>query len=70
MACPDFEELERQGPGGHAATCEDCAALLEALASVDASLEAAYAGIAAPPDPRATLSSAARGPTPSGTYSA
>lgn len=49
MECPDFEELVRQGPGGHAAECEACGALLEALAVVDRSLEAAYAGISAPP---------------------
>jgi len=48
MACPDFEELVRQGPGGHAARCDACAALLEALADVDAALESAYGGMAAP----------------------
>lgn len=49
MACPDFETLVREGSKGHAAHCEDCAALLEALADVDAGLEAAFAGTAAPP---------------------
>ena len=49
MKCPDFETLLRQGPAGHAAGCEACAALLEALAEVDSRLEAAYAGISAPP---------------------
>jgi hypothetical protein len=55
MACPDFEELVRQGPGGHAAQCEDCAALLEALAEVDSRLTAAYAGISAPPSLAASV---------------
>jgi len=49
MSCPDFEDLVRQGPGGHASHCERCAALLEALAEVDTGLEAAYSGITAPP---------------------
>ena len=50
MACPDFETVVREGPGGHAAQCEKCAALLDALADVDASLETAFRGITAPPD--------------------
>jgi hypothetical protein len=49
MACPDFEELVRDGSGGHAMHCEECSALLEALAEVDSNLEAAYGGISAPP---------------------
>jgi len=49
MACPEFEELVRQGPGGHAAQCEECAALLEALAEVDAGMESAYEAVSAPP---------------------
>jgi hypothetical protein len=49
MACPDFEELLRQGGQGHAQHCEECRALLEALLDVDATLEAAFAGVAAPP---------------------
>jgi hypothetical protein len=49
MACPDFETLVREGPAGHAAHCEECAALLDALADVDAGLESAFAGTAAPP---------------------
>jgi hypothetical protein len=49
MACPEFEELLRQGEQGHAAHCEECRALLEALADVDATFEAAFAGVAAPP---------------------
>jgi hypothetical protein len=48
MACPEFEDLVRDG-GGHAAHCEECRALLEALADVDAALDAAFAGISAPP---------------------
>ncbi|HTT64244.1 MAG TPA: hypothetical protein VMG35_20475 [Bryobacteraceae bacterium] len=56
MACPDFEELVRQGAGGHAATCEECRALLEALADVDQAFETAFAGVSAPPG----LASAAR----------
>jgi predicted anti-sigma-YlaC factor YlaD len=49
MACPDFDELVRQGPGGHAAYCEDCRALLDAWAEVDDAFETAFAGVAAPP---------------------
>jgi hypothetical protein len=56
MACPDFAELIEQGPGGHAATCEACAARLEALAEVDACLAAAFGRISAPPE----LAAAAR----------
>ena len=49
MACPDFEQLVQEGPNGHAARCETCAALLDALREVDSGLETAYAGIHAPP---------------------
>ena len=49
MACPEFEDLVRDGSGGHAARCEDCRALLDALADVDAALESAFAGVSAPP---------------------
>ena len=49
MACPEWEDLVREGPGGHAAQCESCRALLEALADVDATFEAAFVGVAAPP---------------------
>jgi hypothetical protein len=49
MACPEFEDLVREGAGGHAARCEECRALLDALADVDAALEAAFAGVSAPP---------------------
>lgn len=48
MACPEFEELVREGAGGHAARCERCRALLEALAEVDAALEAEFVGVCAP----------------------
>ena len=49
MACPEFEDLVREGAAGHAARCEDCRALLDALADVDAAFEAAFAGVFAPP---------------------
>ncbi len=48
MPCPSFEELLRDG-GGHAARCERCRALLDAWSDADATLEAAFAGISAPP---------------------
>lgn len=50
MACPDFEELLREGPGGHASHCEKCAALLEAWTDVDASMQAAFGDVSAPPN--------------------
>lgn len=49
MACPEFETLVREGRSGHAARCERCAALLDALAEVDSTLEAAFGSISAPP---------------------
>jgi len=49
MACPDLEILVREGPGGHAAECEHCGALLEALAELDSTLEGAYGAVSAPP---------------------
>ena len=49
MACPDLEELLRQGSGGHAAQCEACRALLDSLAEVDATFETAFSGMEAPP---------------------
>jgi hypothetical protein len=49
MACPDFEDLAQGRAGDHAAHCEDCRALLDALADVDATFDAAFAGVAAPP---------------------
>ena len=49
MPCPDFEDLVNDRDGNHAAHCEDCRALLDAMADVDATLEAAFAGISAPP---------------------
>jgi predicted anti-sigma-YlaC factor YlaD len=48
MACPEFEDLIREGRQGHAAQCEDCRNLLDALAEVDATLESTFAGIQAP----------------------
>ncbi len=49
MACPEFEELLRQGGRDHAQHCEECRALLEALEDVDATFDTAFAGVAAPP---------------------
>ncbi|MGA2261150.1 MAG: hypothetical protein ABSH28_06930 [Acidobacteriota bacterium] len=49
MACPELEDLLSEGSGGHAAHCEECRALLEALAHVDATFDAAFAHISAPP---------------------
>ena len=49
MACPEFEDLVGEGAGGHAAPCERCRALLDALADVDGAFEAAFAGVSAPP---------------------
>ena len=54
MACPDFEDLLREG-GEHAAHCEHCRALLEAAADVDATLEGAFAGVSAPPELAASV---------------
>jgi len=48
MACPSLEDLLREGANGHAAQCQECRALLEAWADVDATFEAGFAGIAAP----------------------
>jgi hypothetical protein len=49
MACPELEDLLNEGSGGHAAHCEECRARLEALAHVEATFNAAFAHIAAPP---------------------
>jgi hypothetical protein len=49
MACPDFEDLVRGRAGDHATHCEECRALLDALVEVDATFDAAFAGISAPP---------------------
>jgi hypothetical protein len=49
MSCPEFEDLVREGASGHARHCEPCRALLEALADVDDTLDAAFAGVSAPP---------------------
>jgi thiol-disulfide isomerase/thioredoxin len=48
MGCPEFEDLLHEGSGGHASHCEKCRALLEALAQVEATLDAAFVGISAP----------------------
>jgi hypothetical protein len=48
MACPEFEDLLRDGAGGHAAHCERCRALLDAFAHVDSTFEAAFGNISAP----------------------
>ena len=48
--CPDLEELLKEGSGGHAAHCRECRELLEALAHVDATLDAAFGDICAKPD--------------------
>jgi predicted anti-sigma-YlaC factor YlaD len=55
MACPEFEDLVREGAGGHATRCEECRALLDALADVDAAFEAAFADVSAPPDMAAAV---------------
>jgi hypothetical protein len=49
MACPNLEDLLQEAADGHAAHCEECRALLEAWAYVDATLGKGLAGIAAPP---------------------
>jgi len=49
MACPDFDELIRQGPNGHAGHCDECRALWDAWTEVDEAFESAFAGVAAPP---------------------
>lgn len=49
MACPELEDLLCEGPGGHAAHCAECAALLEAYEDAEAALTAAFEGVAAPP---------------------
>lgn len=49
MACPEFEDLLSGEGRDHAAHCEECRALLDALAEVDATFDAAFAGISVPP---------------------
>ncbi len=49
MGCPDFEDLLKKENQGHAAHCQECRALLDALAHVDATFESAFAHISAPP---------------------
>jgi hypothetical protein len=48
MACPEFENLLSGGDEKHVLQCEECRALLDALAQVDSTFEAAFAGICAP----------------------
>ncbi|HTQ55898.1 MAG TPA: hypothetical protein VMI94_15630 [Bryobacteraceae bacterium] len=48
MACPDFEELIRQGPAGHAAHCDDCRGRLEAWTEIDGAFTSAFADVSAP----------------------
>jgi len=49
MACPEFDDLLREGAGGHAERCEECRALLDALARVEGIFDRAFTGIGAPP---------------------
>ena len=49
MGCPEFEDLLREGSGGHASHCEKCRVLLETWTQIDAVLDAAFGGISAPP---------------------
>ena len=64
MACPEFDDLVREGPGGHASRCEECRGLLEALADVDAAFGAAFAGVSAPPGMAAAVRARAAGELP------
>lgn len=48
MACPGLEDLLSGRSGDHAVHCENCRALLESFAEVDAAFEAAFSGISAP----------------------
>ena len=48
--CPELENLLKDGGGGHAAQCPKCRELLDALAQVDAILNAAFGILRAPPD--------------------
>jgi len=48
MACLELEELLNEGSGGHAAHCEECRALLDALAHADATFDAAFSHVSAP----------------------
>lgn len=49
MACPHFEDLLNERNAGHVAHCEECRALMDALARVDATFDAAFGHISAPP---------------------
>ena len=48
--CPGLEDLLKEGSGGHAAQCPKCRELLDALAQVDATLNAAFGILLAPAD--------------------
>jgi len=48
--CPELEILLKEGSGGHAAQCPKCRDLLDALAQVDATLNAAFGTLRAPAD--------------------
>ena len=66
MACPRFEDLLNGGESvvNHAAHCDECRALLDALAEVDATLETAFAGVSAPPRMAARARALALSETP------
>ena len=49
-SCPELEELLKEGSGGHAAHCQECRELLEAVSRVDATLEAALGNLCATPE--------------------
>ena len=49
MACPRFEDLLTESNAVHIAHCQKCRALMDALARVDATFEAAFGHISAPP---------------------
>ena len=64
MACPELEELLNEGSGGHAAQCKECRALLDALARVDATFDAAFSHVSAPPGLAATVFARVAQPLP------
>jgi hypothetical protein len=49
MACPELEDLLHESSGDHAAHCEECRALLQALDHVDTTFDAAFVDASAPP---------------------
>ena len=48
--CPDLENLLKEESGDHVAQCPKCRELLDALAQVDATLNAAFGILRASPD--------------------